>query len=131
MLNPAPALARGRAAAESLMVDTCTIRRRSAPVTSTVDGSVSWTLTTIYSGKCRFQQEAADARTEDAGEAYLRLLRVEVQLPMSVTGVAALDEVTCNTSALDPDLPGRVFTVRDLAHKTHATARRIRVEERT
>lgn len=131
MLNPAPAVARGRAAAESLMVDTCTIRRRSAPVTSTVDASVSFTFTTIYSGKCRFQQQGADARTEDAGEAYLRLLRLEVQLPMSATGFQALDEVTCDTSVHDPDLPGRVFLVRDLAHKTHATSRRIRVEERT
>jgi hypothetical protein len=131
VLNPAPALARGRLAAESLMVDTCTIRRRSAPITSTIDASVTYTTTTVYSGKCRFQQQAADARTEDAGEAYLRLLRLEVQLPMSVVGVQALDEVTCDTSVLDPDLPGRVFLVRDLAHKTHATSRRIRVEERT
>lgn len=131
MLNPTAALLRGRAAAEALMVDTCTIRRKLAPVTSTVDATVTWTYATIYSGKCRFQQQAADARTEDAAEAFVRLLRLELQLPMAVTGIRALDEVTCDTSALDPDLPGRVLLVRDLAHKTHATARRIRLEERT
>lgn len=131
MLNPAPALARGRAAAEALMVDMCTIRRKTNPVTSTVDGSVTWTTTTVYSGKCRFQQQSVDARTEDSGEAFVHLLRLDLQLPISVTGVQVLDEVTCDTSALDPDLPGRVFLVRDLAHKTHATARRVRVEERT
>jgi hypothetical protein len=131
VLNPAPALARGRAAAEDLMKDTCTIRRRVSKVTSTVDGSVSWTYADIYAGKCRFQMRAGDARTEDEGEAHLHLLRVEVQLPMSVTGLRVLDEVTCDASAHDPDLPGRVFLVRDLAHKTHATARRVRAEERT
>jgi hypothetical protein len=131
VLNPTPALLRARQAAESLMVDTCTIRRKSAPASSTVDATTSWTTITIYAGKCRFQQQAADARTEDEAEAYTRLLRLEVQLPMTVTGVRALDEVTCDTSKHDPDLPGRVFHVRDLAHKTHATARRIRVEERT
>lgn len=131
MLSPAPFLARGRADAEALMVDTCTIRRKSAPVTSTVDASVSWTYTTIYAGKCRFQMRDGDARTEDEGEAFVHLLRVEVQLPMAVAGLRVLDEVTCDTSTLDPDLPGRVLLIRDLAHKTHATARRVRTEERT
>lgn len=131
MLNPTAALLRGRAAAESLMADTCTIRRKGAPVTDTTTGDVAWPSTTVYSGKCRFQQQSVDARTEDDAEAYVRLLRVEVQLPMAVTGLEALDEVTCDTSALDPDLPGRVFIVRDLAHKTHATSRRVRAEERT
>lgn len=131
MLNPAPALARGRAAAEALMVDTCTIRRRSNPVTSTVDATVTWTTTTVYSGKCRFQQQASRAREEDEGEAYVRMLRLELYLPMAVTGIRTIDEVTCDTSALDPDLSGRVFLIQELAHKTHATARRMRLEERT
>jgi hypothetical protein len=34
-------------------------------------------------------------------------------------------------SAYDPDLPGRVFLVRDLFGKTEATARRVQVEEVT
>lgn len=131
MLNPAAALARGRVASQALMVDTCTIRRKSAPVTSTVDGTVTSTTTVLYDGPCRIQQSAADARTEDVGEAFVHLLRVEVQLPMSVVGLRVLDEVTCDTSAHDPDLPGRKFLIRDLAHKTHATARRVRAEERT
>lgn len=132
MLNPAPALARGRAAAEALMVDACTIRRVIAEQTSTVDGTVTREYQSLYTGVCRFQAGAGSvARTEDVGEAYLRLLRVEVQLPMSVTGLEVGDEVTCTASVHDADLPGRRFLIRDLAHKTHATARRIRCEEVT
>lgn len=131
MVNPGPALLRGRAAAESMMVDTCTIRRTTGETTSTVDGTVTPTVVVIYSGRCRFQQADADARTEDAGEAFLHLLRVIVQLPMSVTGLQVLDEITCDTAALDTDLPGRVFLLRDLGHKTHMTSRRVRAEERT
>lgn len=131
MPNPAPALARGRTAAEALMVDTCTIRRYGAPVTSTLDGTVTRATTVVYSGKCRIQQTDAESRTEDSGEAYLHLQRVVVQLPMSVVGLQILDEVTCNTSAHDPDLPGRVWLARDLGHKTHMTSRRVRAEERT
>lgn len=131
MLNPAPALARGRAAALSLMVDTCTIRRYGPDITSTTDGSVTRDPTVVYSGKCRFQQQDTESRTEDVGEAYLHLQRVVVQLPMTVVGLKILDEVTCDTSALDPDLPGRVWLVRDLGHKTHMTSRRVQAEERT
>lgn len=131
MLNPSAVLARGRAAALALMVDTCTIRRYGPDVTSTTDGSVTRAPTVLYTGPCRIQQADAEAVAEDTGEAYLHLLRVIVQLPITVTGLRVLDEVTCDTSAHDADLPGRVFLVRDLAHKTHVTARRVRAEERT
>lgn len=131
MLNPGPALARGRIAALALMVDTCTIRRYGPDVTSTTDGSVTRPPTVLYSGRCRFQQVDAESRTEEIGEAYLHMQRVVVQLPMTVTGLQLLDEVTCDTSALDGDLPGRTWLVRDLGHKTHMTSRRIRAEERT
>ena len=59
------------------------------------------------------------------------LLRLEVQLPMTVTGLRVSDEITIDTSAHDPDLVDRVFLVRDLAHKSHATARRVQVTEKT
>ena len=59
------------------------------------------------------------------------MVRLVVQLPMSVTGVAAEDEVLLTASAHDADLTGRTFIVSDLANKTHASARRIGIEERT
>ena len=123
-------LARGRMMAERMMVDTCTIRRRTGESTGP-GGVITPTYDVLYQGKCRFQQPNAQAVEERPGEAFALMLRIELQIPMSVTGLQAEDEVTCDTSAHDPDLPGRVFSVRDLAHKTHATARRIGLQERT
>lgn len=123
---------RGRTAAERLMVDTCTIRRRGGG--STVDddtGVITPNRSTVYTGKCRVQQQTAQAQQETPGEDFQLLVRLEVQLPMSVTGVQVGDEIEVTASALDPDLVGQVFVVRDLFAKTHATARRIGVTRRT
>jgi hypothetical protein len=116
-------LARGQAAAEALMVDTCAITRVGTRTTDTTTAVVTTPTTTLYTGKCRIQQAQAQAQREDIGEDHLLLLRLEVQLPMSLTGLAVGDRITI-TASLDGDLVGRVFRVHDLAHKTHATARR-------
>lgn len=129
-MSAASVLARGRAAAEALMVDTCTICRITDESTGS-GGVVTPNFTTLYTGKCRVQQVRAKANEVDAGEAYLLMLQLEVQLPMSVTGLQAEDQVTVTASVHDADLVGRVFFIRDLAHKTHATARRVQVQEKT
>jgi hypothetical protein len=59
------------------------------------------------------------------------LLALEVQLPMTVVGLQVGDEVHMTGSRTDPDLVGRVFLVRALAHKTDATARRVQCTQRT
>lgn len=113
------------------MVDACTIARIGTRVTDTTTGAVTTPRTTLYTGQCRVQQQKADAQREDAGEDHLLLLRIEVQLPMSVTGLKVGDEITITASAHDADLVGRVFRVHDLAHKTHATTRRVQCLEKT
>lgn len=131
MVNPAPALARGRALAESLMVDTCTITRTTGESTNEDTGVVTPTTEDVYAGKCRVQQSqlGADSTPADPGEAYVRLVAFELQLPMSVLGLRVGDVATITASALDPDLVGRAFNILGLAHKTHATARRLQVQE--
>lgn len=124
-------LARGRAAAEALMQDQCTIRRRTGEATDPVSGEITPTYEPIYSGRCRVQQPTGTAQEQDAGEASVLLLRFELQLPMSVVGVQADDEVLLTASVHDPDLAGREFLVRGLSHKTHAVMRRFQVEEST
>ena len=123
------AIVRGRRAAEALMVDTCTIRRRTGETTDN-DGNITPTFSTVHSGRCRMQQPNAQAREQDVGEASLQMLRFELQLPMSVVGVQP-DDVVEMTDSLDPDLVVRQFVVRGLSHKTHAVMRRLQVEERT
>ena len=113
------------------MVDTCTVRRRTGTTTDPDTGVTTPTYSTVYAGKCRFQQRQVSASPAEAGDAQVLMLRMELQLPMSAVGFRVDDEVTADTSVHDPDLPGRVFLVRDLAHKSHATARRLGITEST
>lgn len=125
-------LARGRAAAERGMADACTIRR---PTGQTLDDFSGTTITLYlspnpYAGPCRIQQGIAQAAEQDVGEDYQLQLRLVLQLPVAVTGLKVGDEVTITTSR-SADLVGKVFTIRDLMHKTDETARRVGVTERT
>lgn len=129
-MSRASVLANAQRAAEAGMADACTIQRASGGTTDPDTGYGTPAETTLYSGKCRVQQHQATADSKDIGEDQQLLLRVEVQLPMSVTGLEVGDEITITTS-LDPDLPGRVFRIHDLAHKTEASARRVQCIERT
>jgi hypothetical protein len=130
LMDVAAVLERGRAMAEALMVDECVIRRRTGETTGP-GGVVTPTYDPVYSGRCRLQQPATTAQEQESGEASLLMLRFELQVPMSVVGVQADDEVLMTTSAHDPDLVGREFLVRGLSHKTHAVMRRLQLEERT
>lgn len=129
-MSAASVLERGRAAAERLMVDACTIRRVTGETTDN-DGNVTKTYADLYAGKCKVQQPAGQAAQHEPGQDFQLLLRLELHLPVAVTGLEAGDEATITASAHDPDLVGRVFLVRDLAHKSHPTARRVGVTERT
>lgn len=130
-MTRASALARGRAKAEAAMVDECIIRRVTGESTNTATGEVATTYTQLYAGRCRFQQALVQTEPHTVGGDFVRMLRVELQVPMSVTGLQVDDVVTCLSSVNDEDLPGRVFLVRDLAHKSEATARRVQLTERT
>jgi uncharacterized protein DUF6093 len=124
-------LARGRARAEALMVDTCTIRRVTSEVTDPFSGTITPTYTTVYSGKCKIQQSEAGGRTEDAGQMFLIMKLRELHLPVSGTEHIRRDDEVSLAASADTDLLGRIFYVRDIAGKTFATARRITIQERT
>lgn len=81
-------------------------------------------------GRARIQQQRTVSEEDQGGGRTITVLRRELQLPMSVTGVTVDDVVTVDTSE-DPDLVGREFRVSSLHGKTHATARRLQVEEVT
>lgn len=121
----------GRAAAEQLMVDACTITRETSHTTDPDTGVRTPTFATVYDGRCRIQQQTGVSRPATTGEALVYQLPITVQVPMSVTGVQVDDIVTITASVLDPDLAGRDLWVRELYHKTHATCRRLGCEEVT
>lgn len=128
-------LARGRDAAERLMVDTCTITRPGPVVTNHLTGVVTPAApVTVYTGPCKVQTagRSATGRRLDAGEVSVVVLRLELHLPVATSvGVQRGDVVAITTAVNDPDLTSRSFLVHDLSHKTHATARRLQMEEAT
>lgn len=119
---------RAQAAHLRLMVDTCEIKRRATATTDADTGIVTYTYTTLYTGACRVKQRSTTGvvggRPHDVGEAFERLLAVELQLPVTATGIQADDIVTYLTSLHDADLVGRIFVVSGLSHRTHGSAHR-------
>lgn len=131
-MSVASAVARGRAAAEKLMVDTVTVDRWDGTYTfdDTTGEQVKNYGAPIYSGKGRVQQQRSVSDEDQGGGRLVTILVRELQLPVTVTGLQVDDRVTIDTSQ-DPDLVGREFRVASLFGKTHATARRVSIEEVT
>jgi hypothetical protein len=132
-MSRASVLARGQVAAEASMTDACTIRRPTGGSTDQTTGVRTKTYVSPdpYTGKCRVQVLFVRSQPHDAGEDYVRLLRLQLQLPVAVTGLQVLDEVTITAAAHDADLVGRTFLISDLFHKSEPTARRVEITERT
>lgn len=127
----AAALPELRQQAESMMVDTCTVEYVNGSAWDEGAGTSVPTYAPRYTGKCRVQTTLTEPSNPDAGEREWTVESFTISLPMSATGFQVGDRVTITKTLLDPDLLGRVFTVAALAHKTHMTARRLRVEEVT
>lgn len=120
---------RGRLAAESLMLDACTVHRPGAPVMNPDTGAVTASLTLVYTGKCKVQRTVSQASNPTAGGHSFTVQDSRVDFPVSAGPFAVSDVVTVTASTLDPQLVGRVFRVVELFHKSYATAQRTRVSE--
>ncbi|WP_157779116.1 DUF6093 family protein [Micromonospora sp. WMMA2032] len=129
-------LARGRAAAEALMTDECVVEAVTGSTTDPESGEVVETVGEVYAGRCRVQQGASrggvSAAAVEVGEADLLMLQWILQLPLLASvGVRAGHRVRIVECRSDPDLEGRAFHVRSEFAKSHATARRLGIEEAT
>lgn len=127
-MTPEQAILAGRAAAEALMIDTCTITRVTSETPDLQTGLITTETMVVYTGPCRIQQKGHLSRPTTVAEAYLYQSPVELQLPMAVTAVRIRDDVTIDTSVLDPALAGQHYWVKEPAAKTHATSRRFGIE---
>lgn len=120
----AGAVAAGRAAAERLMVDTCTITRPGVASLNETTGVVTRTSTTVYSGACRVKPDAAPGESQ-SGEREVVTRRFIVSIPITETGVDVDDVVTVTASDLDPALVGVELVVGGVVTGSHVTARRL------
>lgn len=119
------------------MVDSCVITRPGVGAKTFNDTTGQYTGpadVTVYTGKCRTQVTGiiANSSSPQAGERELFIQGSEFQLPIEGTdGVSVRDIIIITDCLYDDSLTGRAFTVIARHEKTHATARRIRVEEVT
>lgn len=125
-------LSAGRAQAESLMTDACTITRAGAgePVFDPETGGYTDPpAVTVYEGKCRVQMRGAAAvQNAQLGGEDVTFYDVEVSLPITVTDVEVGDLVTMTAAAFDDGLAGTSYRVHGLHAKSQATARRLLCE---
>lgn len=126
-MTAARVVARGRAAAEALMVDTCRITGPGEPVWDDANGVYTdGTPTTIYEGKCRLRKPAAAPQSADAGEAAWAVDQYVLSLPVvGSEDVADGHDVEMLTSELDAAVVGLLLTVSGGHWQTHSTARRV------
>ena len=127
-MNAVAATLRGRLAAEELMLDQCTVTRPGDPATDPETGEVTPSSTPVYDGPCKVQQTISQGSNPSAGSHQFTIQDSRVDFPVSAGPLAVDDVVTMTASALDPQLPGTVFRVAELFHKSFATAQRTRVE---
>lgn len=131
-MHPFGALTDGRQAAESLMLDTCVIRRKTGRTTNGTTGKVTDTYgSPIYEGPCKLQMRDAQPFVAEAGDRSVVLSRQELHLPIRATGIRVDDvaTVTAVGPITDPDNLGRKLRVRGEMTKSMPTARRLAVEE--
>jgi hypothetical protein len=124
-------LSRGRRKANALMLDTCTVKRRTGTSTDPETGVVTATFTTVYSGTCKIQQSLSQASNPVAGEHQYTVQDTRWDTPVGSGPFAVNDVVTITAAAEDAQLVGRQFRVTELFNKSLATAQRCRVEEIT
>ncbi len=125
----AAALPRLRDAAESMMVDTCTItseevRQWDADTNTYADSTSS----SIYAGPCQVQLiDSITVTAEGAGEQQIVTERVVVKIPTSAPSVPIDSVLTITATGLtsDPALVGRRYRVAGSHAKTFATSRRL------
>jgi hypothetical protein len=127
-------LAEGRAAAEAIMLDACTITRVTGPE-GPLDPDTGLRepapTETVYSGKCKVQTYEPHETARESGEHVFTEQRYHLHLPIGVGPVKVGDTAEIIATAADPQLVGRSYRIAALHHKSLATAQRLLVDEIT
>jgi hypothetical protein len=130
-MSAGTALLRGRQLVERLMVETCTVVRKTGQTVG-AGGVITPITTTVYTGKCRIvvrTRERLGGSYTDVGEELRVLSRLELQVPISAPELLEADKVTITAATYDPQLVGKLYTVRDVMHKSYLTSRRVTITE--
>ena len=118
----------GRAEAESLMLDTCTITRPGTPVTDPDTGDVTNTPTDVYAGKCKVQSKDSATSNPEAGGATFTVVSRQVHIPANAADVQDGDVVTITASLLNAFTVGKQYRVDGFEPDSFDTAFRLPVK---
>jgi hypothetical protein len=132
MTDAAALLLRGRAKAETLMVDRCTITRGDgATVTDPESGVVTEVRTEVYAGKCKVQSRDSATASPDAGGHLFTVVSRQVYIPANAVDVKDGDVVTITSSILNAFTVGKKYRVEGFTPDSFDTAARLPVKETT
>jgi hypothetical protein len=127
-------LAEGRAAAEAIMLDACTITRVTAaegPLDPETGLRGPAPTATVYTGKCKVQTYEPHETARESGDHVFTEQRYHLHLPIGVGPINVDDTATITAAAADAQLVGRSYRIAGLHHKSLATAQRLLVDEIT
>lgn len=128
-MSATTALMRGRALAEELMVDTCTITRPGEAFTDPDTGKVIRPSSPVYEGKCKVQSKNSATAEPEAGGAVFTVVSRQVHIPMNAADVQNGDVVTLTGSSLNAFTSGKQYRVEGFTPDTFDTAARLPVKE--
>jgi hypothetical protein len=120
-----------RTMAESLMTDTCIVRRDTGDTAqSSTTGTVENVYTDLFTSKCKVQARNLVSQDAEVGGRTATSVRLEVHLPLDAAVVQARDvvEITAVGALSDVQLLGRKFVITAPVAKSFSTARRYEVE---
>jgi len=123
------AVRRGQRLAAKLMLETCSVTRRTGRTLDPATDKDTDTFSTIYAGQCRVKPLTVSQQVE-AGQVAVELRRYVVAIPMSSPANVRRGDIVTVTVSADPEVVGRPLVVIDIALGELATARRLTVEDR-
>jgi hypothetical protein len=127
-------LAEGRAAAEAIMLDACTITRvtgEPGPIDPETGLRSPAPTATVYSGKCKVQTYEPHESARASGDHVYTEQRYHLHLPIGAGPIEVDDEALITAASADSELVGKTYRIAGLHSKTFATAQRLLVDEIT
>ncbi len=122
------ALARGRAAHLKLLIDSCTIRRKTGETLDTATGLLTPAFVVVYAGPCRIKPYRT-GRPTTAGDTAVMRRPYEVLIPWdAIEPIFRADRVTVDRSD-DPWVTAREMTVAEVNYSGTQTVRHLLVED--
>lgn len=122
-----------RAAAEALMLDTCTVSDKTGRMAQNEGtGAEEAVYVARFSSKCKIQSSASLVVSDASVGGHRQAIdQLQIHLPVTVGQVAQgeLITITATGAGSDPRLVGRKFIVGAPMSKSFATATRLSVKE--